>query len=532
MSSASSQRQQAENTTKPVKDLVLAVNEVVVSGYDGNDLITNATFAIHKGARMSLVGENGCGKSTLLKSLVGFEGHSIKSGTVATAKKGQLVEYVPQHPPHDILEKTLLDAVTDHLLQRRGGHAEEWKAPALISELGFRDDQFFTKFKNLSGGEINRAMLACALVVEPDVILLDEPTNHLDTEGIIEFESSLKEIKMPFLIISHDRSLLDRFTDRTLFLAYGKVHSFDLPYSKAKVEFDNQRQALLDLRAEQEKRRDQIEDRVKWLKPLAARSEDMAQVYRAHQTKLRRYEENMVEVPADKKRQLQLKSTEFQGQRALQIYQYSVAVPDGGRDLYSIESLMLSPGDRAVIMGINGSGKSTLLNAVVATWRNNDSTPAGIPGIRLSPQAEIGFYDQKQRELDPESSLFDHLSKVTNLTNDRIHATLAKAGYPYNRHHDHIATLSGGERARLQLLAINEAGTNCLILDEPTNHLDLMGIEKLEQDLLEFEGTLLFVSHDRCFVERVANRFFLIKGTNLIEVSGTEEYYSYLVRVP
>jgi ATP-binding cassette, subfamily F, member 3 len=521
-------RQRIEDANKPPKELVLAVNDVVVAGFDGNDLITDATFAIHKGARMSLVGENGCGKSTLLKSLVEFEGHDIKSGIVATAKKGQLVEYVPQHPPPGILEKTLLEAVTDHLMEKRGGYAEEWKAAAIISELGFRDDQLETKFKHLSGGEINRALLACALVTEPDVILLDEPTNHLDTEGIIQFENCLKEIKMPFLIISHDRSLLDRFTDKTLFLAYGKIYSFDLPYSRAREEFEKQRQALLELRAAQEKRRDQIEDRVKWLQPLAARSEDMAQVYRAHQTKLQRYEENMVEVPADKKRLLSLKSSEFQGQRALQAYQYQVSVPDGGRPLYSIESLMLSPGDRAVIMGVNGSGKSTLLNSVVAVWRNSLSTPTGTAGIRLSPQAEIGFYDQKQRELDPGCSLFAHLQKVTTLTTDRIHATLAKAGYPYARHQDKIETLSGGERARLQLLAINEAGTNFLVLDEPTNHLDLMGIEKLESDLLEFTGTVLFVSHDRCFVERVANRFFLIHGDRLDEVGGVEDYYEQL----
>jgi ATPase subunit of ABC transporter with duplicated ATPase domains len=189
---------------------------------------------------------------------------------------------------------------------------------------------------------------------------------------------------------------------------------------------------------------------------------------------------------------------------------------------------MLSPGDRAVIMGVNGSGKSTLLNSVVAVWRNNLSTPAGVPGIRLSPQAEIGFYDQKQRELDPESSLFDHLAIVTNLSTDRIHATLAKTGYPYVRHQDKINTLSGGERARLQLLAINEAGTNCLVLDEPTNHLDLMGIEKLEADLLEFGGAVLFVSHDRCFVERVANRYFLIRDGRLDEVGGVEDYAKHL----
>jgi ATPase subunit of ABC transporter with duplicated ATPase domains len=293
---------------------------ITIAGFDGNDLITSASFALHKGDRVSLVGENGCGKSTLLKSLVGFEGLTIKSGTVATARKGQLVEYVPQHPPYSIMEKSLLDAVTDHLIEKRGGYAEQWKASAIISELGFRDEQFDVRFRSLSGGEINRALLACALVTEPDVILLDEPTNHLDTEGIIQFENCLKEIKVPFLIISHDRALLDRFTAKTLFLAFGKIHSFDLPYSKAKEEFDNQRQALLHLRTEQEKRRDQIEDRVKWLKPLAARSDDMAQVYRAHQTKLRRFEENMVEVPADKKRQLSLKVTEFQGQRVLQIY--------------------------------------------------------------------------------------------------------------------------------------------------------------------------------------------------------------------
>jgi len=514
------------NKPKTANQPILIVRNVKITAPNGTLLIDGADFFLNGDAKVALVGGNGTGKSTLMKAIASKL--DLEDGEIRTAKKGQLIEYVPQFPPEELGEKTLLEAVKDYLIAQRGNSGEEWKAYTALTELGFDEHQFDTKFKDLSGGEINQALLARSLITEPDIILLDEPTNHLDTEGVLKFEQVLEEIKMPFLIISHDRELLDRFTTRTLFLENGKIKSFNLPYSLAKNELLQQKEALQELRREQEKRRDRIAANVKWLKDKAKISDEMAPVYRAAQTKLKRFEGEMIEIPKQKKRNISLKSTDFQGQFAMQVCDWLVKVPGTEQVLYAVKNLALQSGDRAVIMGVNGAGKTTLLESLVETERIKDYPTKDESGIRFNPQVQIGYYDQKQREMDFQQSLHRYLIQKTSLTPQQAHATLVNAGFPYERHQDIIGLLSGGERARLQLLAINKAGTNFLVLDEPTNHLDLEGIERLEQELAAFEGTVVLVSHDRRFIENVGNRFFLIKNSQLQEVSSIDIYYSYL----
>jgi len=516
------------NKLDPVGELTLIVRGVKISTPTGVELVTGASFFINKSSRVALVGTNGTGKSTLMKAIAGLV--KLDEGEIRTGKRGQLVEYVPQFPPDALLDKTLLEIVIEHLEMRRGHNGEEWKAYTILDEFGFEEWQLDTYIRDLSGGEVNNALLARALVTEPDLLLLDEPTNHLDTEGVIQFEQVLANLKMPFLIISHDRELIDRLTTQTLFLEHGKIYTFALPYSAAKQELLEKKAALEKLRFQQEKRRNQIADNVKWLKDKAKKSDDMAHVYRAAQTKLRRFESEMVEVPKEKARNIALEAMEFQGHFVMQVYHWPVTIPGSDKILYDIENLALRPGDRAVIMGVNGAGKTTLLENLVWAERNKDYPPADRPGIRFNPQVSIGYYDQKQQEMDLELSLHYYTIRKTSLMSQQAHTALANAGFPYERHQDSLSLLSGGERARLQLLVINKMGTNFLILDEPTNHLDVEGIEKLEEELISFEGTVILVSHDRRFIETVANRFFLIKDNKLQEVESTSAYYSYIMQ--
>lgn len=510
-----------------VGELILLVRDVKISTPSGVVLVDGASFFLNKNSKVALVGSNGTGKSTLMKAIAGRV--QLNEGEIRTARKGQLVEYVPQFPPEELFDKTLLEVVSEYLVQRRGDLAEEWKVQTILDELGFNEYQLNTKIKNLSGGEINHGLLARALVTEPDILLLDEPTNHLDTEGVFQFEHILKNLEMPFLIISHDRELIDRFTTRTLFLEHKKIYSFDLPYSKAKEQLLEQKVALEKLRSQQDKRRTQIAENVKWLKDKAKKSDDMAHVYRAAQTKLKRFESEMVEIPKEQKRKISLKSTDFKGQFTMQIYHFLVSVPGTGKLLYLIEDIALTSGDCAVIMGVNGAGKTTLLESLVQAERNKDYRMTNEPGIRFNPQVSLGYYDQKQREMDFDRSLHKYVIQMTSSTSQQAHTALVNAGFPYSRHQDPISLLSGGERARLQLLAINQSGTNFLILDEPTNHLDVEGIERLEKELMAFEGTVILVSHDRRFIETVSNRFFLIKDNRLQEVENTEVYYLHIL---
>lgn len=511
-----------------VGELILIVRDVKISAPSSSVvLIDGASFYLNKSSKVALVGSNGTGKSTLIKAIAGSV--QLDEGEIKTAKKGQLVEYVPQFPPEELLDKTLVEVMTEYLLQKRGHLGEEWKVYTVLNEFRFDECQINTRIKDLSGGEINHALLARAVVTEPDILLLDEPTNHLDTEGVFQFEQILQNLEMPFLIISHDRELIDRFTTRTLFLEQGKIYSFNLPYSEAKQQLLEQKEALEKLRFQQEKRQTQIAENVKWLKDKAKKSDDMAHVYRAAQTKLKRFESEMVEIPKEQRRNISLKSTDFQGQFAMQIHHLPVRVPGTDGLLYLIEDMALTSGDRAVVMGVNGAGKTTLLESLVQAERNKDYPMTNEPGIRFNPQVSLGYYDQKQREMDLDQSLHKYIIQMTSLTSQQAHAALINAGFPYSRHQDPISLLSGGERARLQLLAINQSGTNFLILDEPTNHLDVEGIERLEQELMAFEGTVILVSHDRRFIETVGNHFFLIKDNKLQEVENTDVYYLHIL---
>ncbi len=506
--------------TNPAKVKALAVARgLTIRAPHGDYLVVDSNFALTNQSRIALVGANGSGKSTILKALMDVDSVAVTSGSIEFPHKGQRVEYVPQYPPAEILEMPLEDMVVDYIAKRSGDHGETWRAYAVLSELGFSDQKLSVKMKNLSGGEINMALLARALATEPTLILLDEPTNHLDTEGIYRFESALKTLKVPFLIVSHDRELLDRFTNETLFLAYKKIQKVDLPYSEAKLELAKQREALIELRAQQERRRQQIVKRVQWLQAFARISDDMAPVYRAHLTKLARFESQMVEVPQEKKSRLRMESVDIRAQTTMRIKDYSVKIPGTDQTLYSINNLFVTPGERLAIMGPNGAGKSTLLEQIVAAYQPTEAKSAE-DGIRLNPQVQLGYYDQKQRALNPQTSLIDFVSRSCALSTEAGHRALAGAGFPYARHNDIIGRLSGGERARLQFLAIKERGVNFLILDEPTNHLDVEGIEQLETNLQTFSGTVMFVSHDRRFLDNVCSHILDVDFQTIMRYSG------------
>ncbi len=495
-----------------VSEPIVVVSGLTLLSPDRSELAKNINFSLDITSRVGLVGANGSGKSTLLKRLRAAAESKEKNEDIKI-RKGVVIEYVPQLPPDHLRDKLLMDIVLERLEPE-----DAWKGYALLESFGFTDDHLLTCLGDLSGGEINKALLARALIVDPHLLLLDEPTNHLDIGGVVAFEKLLAQVKKPFLLISHDRRLLNTVTKQTIFLAYQQLYAYGLPYSAAKEAFRIDREALLHQRKEQEKRHAEIVENVRWLREKATISDDMAPRYRAALTKLERFEHSMVEVPKEKVRSLALSATQLRCEYVIRVEQWQVAVP-GGRNLFVVPQLFLKPGDRAVIMGNNGAGKSTFLESLVSTARSKRASKE----IVINPQVELGYYDQEQRGLDSNASPFSYLDSIGDLTTQQLHQALASAGFPYERQAESISKLSGGERARLLLLGIQKRGTNLLILDEPTNHIDVQGVEALEEELQSFSGSVVFVSHDRSFVEAVANRFFVIRDGRLDEVSGYQQ---------
>lgn len=498
----------------------LLTAEGLASSTPGKTLFSDLSFSLDDESRAALVGANGSGKSTLLQVLAKLV--EPDAGTLVY-RRGLVVEYVPQFVPSSLADVSLLDAVIAKL-NSSASHLDEWKAYETLSKFGFGPESYDLPFKVLSGGEANRAMLARAMSVEPNLLLLDEPTNHMDSEAIIEFERFLLEdLRIPFCIVSHDRDLLDRCTEETFILRDKRLYHFRIPFSDARVALqsrDENEAVKRDLHEREIKRVREASLRVQlWAK----KNSDFAPKYRALLTRVRRLEESLPFVTEADRRNVSLAQTAIRANYALEIRDFDVSVGDGVH-LFSIDHFGIRPGDRAVILGRNGVGKTTLIKHIISAFHDDESDVH----LRFNPQTRIGYYDQELHELNPNDTLIQHVGKNMTLPMDHMTKELVKAGFPYKLHHTKVGTLSGGEKARLHFLSLNLMKPSMWVLDEPTNHIDVAGIEQLEDSLTKPGQTSIIVSHDRRFISNVATRFFLIHDGRLREIGDIEPYYELL----
>ena len=496
---------------------IITVADLEASG-GSRILFEGLSFTLTESSRVGLVGTNGSGKSTLLKLLAKLA--DPDSGKI-TYQTGKRVEYVPQFVPPELVRIPLLQGMLEKVAT--APQIEEWQAYAALEKLGFSSDQYDIPLGELSGGEANRALLARALVVNPDFLLLDEPTNHMDSEAIIAFEKILQEdLKIPFCIVSHDRAMLDSVTDETLFLRDRGAYHFRVPFSQAVDDLLSMDEASKHRRMDQEKEIVRIEESANrlrgWVKTNSGRAASLRNMVR----RTERLQEDLTFVSRERPREIGVEGNPVKAQFLLRIPELDVTV-GGDRHLFSLKNFFLSPGDRVVILGHNGAGKTTFIKTLVESF-----SACGTPSIKFNPQASLGYYDQELKTISNDSDMFHYLSKTTSSPTDTIRKALITAGFPYDRHSDQIAVLSGGEKARLQFLSLKLLKPTLLVLDEPTNHIDVQGIEQLEKDILSYTGACLFVSHDRRFVDNVANRFFLILDGILHEVASVQPYYDLL----
>lgn len=471
--------------------------------FGGDPLLEQVTLHIEKGQRACLTGRNGCGKSTLLKIITGVlepdEGRIERAPALRSA-------YLQQTVPDDIKGR-VLDVVNDTTADGDDGfRAHAQSGAEAISRLGLDPE---ATFEQLSGGMKRRVLLARALASSPDVLLLDEPTNHLDIEAIEWLEAFLCRSLLTVLFVSHDRSFLRKTATRILDLDRGQISGWDCDYD---TFLARKAQLLNDEAVQWERKAKRLTQEEAWIrkgiKARRTRNEGRVRALQAlrEQFRQRRQEEGQSKLNLQ---QASRSSTLVVKAEGVQFSYPGQSPLIRGLDLH------ISRGERVGIMGPNGSGKTTLLGLI--TGRLEPS--AG--WIRRGERLDIAYFDQLRHSLDPAKTI------VENLTGDgayveiggvrrHVYGYLQEFLFTPERARAPVGILSGGERNRLMLARLFMNPCNLLILDEPTNDLDLETLELLEEQLSQYEGTLLLVSHDRTFLNNVVTKMLVFEGDSQV----------------
>ncbi|MGY0412816.1 ribosomal protection-like ABC-F family protein [Staphylococcus sp. mip270_02] len=530
--------------------ILLQLNDLTKS-FDGEDIFNNVDFEVKTGERIGIVGRNGAGKSTLMKIIAGVEdydsGHISKSKNL---KLGYLTQQMTLNTDQTVFEemskpfeamKNLeqeMKLETDWLAQhaneydteaykshidryealsnqfeQQDGYQYESKIKTVLHGLNFSEADFDRPINDFSGGQKTRLSLAQMLLSEPDLLLLDEPTNHLDMETTQWLESYLNYFKGAIVIISHDRYFLDKIVTQIYDVALGDVQHYVGNYA----QFINQRDKYYEKRM-QEYENQQAE--IKRLETFVDKN-----IARASTTGMAKSRRKMLEkIERINKPMIDAKSANIQ-------FEFD---RNTGNDVFHIKNLEIgyeSPvtkgitfevtkGDHIAIIGPNGIGKSTLIKTIANIQNALNGT------ITTGANLKIGYYDQKQAEFKSNKTILDYLWDQYPTMNEKdIRAVLGRFLFVQEDVKKIINDLSGGEKARLQLALLMLERNNVLILDEPTNHLDIDSKEMLEQALANFKGTILFVSHDRYFINELANKVYDLDSEGGTMYLGNYQYY-------
>lgn len=488
-------------------------------------LFKNISFSIQAGERIGLIGHNGSGKSTLLHLIT--QQLPLSHGNLSFANHC-IYAYIEQHLPNNLSDVTVLEAVLSKLPEEKR-MMESWRAEILLAELGFQESQYHQNVNTLSGGQHTRLLLGRALMNQPDLLFLDEPSNHLDLPTILWLTQFLKNWRGSFVLVSHDQNLLDQVTNTTWILRDKSLHYFQLPCSRA-------RQALIeqDIADEHRHKSEQKEiDRIAYsAKRLALwgktyDNESFARKAKKMEKQIAHLEDQQTVLTEGYQWQLLLNGKGIKADRVLALENADIYTPTEDHFLFHIHHLFLKSGDKLAVIGANGCGKSSFLQTLWQKYLNNADEQA----IRFHPVIKVGYYDQQLQQLLDDDTLLEALSHFAPLLENNRKMALINAGFAYNRHHQKVSTLSGGERSRLLFIGLSLGQYELLLLDEPTNHLDMEGKEALAEQIAQFQGAIILVSHDQWLIENSCQRFGLIHQQKLMEYSEPEIAYQALLDI-
>ena len=514
----------------------------VHKSYGSQEVLRGASVQINPGEHVGLVGRNGAGKTTvfrlvsneetpdrgdvvrarglrlgLLAQHVHFEpGSTVHESALAAFGHLQQIEHEMHELEHRMAEAGAedLDAVLEryselqHQFEREGGFEYAARAEAILQGLGFERESWALATEKLSGGQQNRLGLARLLLAEPDVLLLDEPTNHLDVNSVEWLEEFLSTYNSAYVIISHDRYFLDRTSSRIVELENGRAGVYTGNYSAYLVEREVRREAQQRAYDNQQHLISKTEEFIR--RNLAGQKTKQAKSRRKMLEKLERVEAVR---PDQSSGDFRLQEIERAGTQVLTVADASVGYP--GKVLARDITFTLRRGECLGIIGPNGSGKTTFVKTVLGKLQPLTGE------VRWGTKVQVGYYAQQLDDLDDRNEIIMELRRVapSTATAGELRSFLAKFLFTGDDVYKHVRDLSGGEKGRLALAKLIYSRVNVLVLDEPTNHLDIPSREALEEALDAYQGTIITISHDRYFLDRVATQILALDG-----VGGAEHY--------
>lgn len=507
------------------------------------------------GERIALIGPNGCGKTTIFKIIAGEE--KLDSGMVTT-RKGASIGLLSQIPPKVSDDYTVRDLLLkdfqklfeverkmreceqklataspkdmDYLLsaygklqdyfQNMGGYEIDEKVSKICNGFKISDDMLDRAFNTLSGGEKTIVNLASLIISNPDILLLDEPTNHLDIDTLEWFEQFLANYKGTVIISSHDRYFLDKVATKTIFIDKGKDDVYHGNYTYYLQESERRALAEFEEYKNQQKQIEAMKNTVKKLREWGTQGDNPRFFRRAACIEKRLEKMEMLDRP-DTKKTLPL-DFEVKGRSGKDVLVVDdLGLMAGDKVLLDGAEMSVQYGEKVCLMGKNGTGKSTFIKALLDP--TSDYVCQG--EIKLGSQVSIGYIPQEIHFEDDNATILDVSRKSFTGSETQLRASLAKFLFYGENVFKRVGTLSGGEKVRLKLFELIQKKANLLILDEPTNHIDIDTKEMLEEALSEYAGTLLFISHDRYFINQLAERIENIEDCQFVNYLGNYDYY-------
>lgn len=517
----------------------ISLNKINKS-YGFNNVLNNLSFDVKTNERVALIGSNGCGKTTTLKIIMGIE--SYDSGNISIRKESK-IGYLTQMPPKEDdnvsaksvylrgvqelidLENKISDFVENmssnekdiKLLDKlqeefriSGGYSLKEKIEKIRNGFKITNELLDREYNKLSGGEKTLINLASIILSNPDILLLDEPTNHLDIDTLEWFEEYLSSYNGTVVIISHDRYFLDRTVNKIIEIENGNANIYHGNYSyylkesekRLMVEFQNYKNQQKEIKA--------LKEAIERYKVWGAKSDNPMFFRRAKAIETRLEKMELIEKPKTKSElRINLNVEDRTSNRVMVISNLDLKIED--KELLRNSHMEVYYKERVCLMGKNGAGKTTLIKNILNNTHDN---------IKLGTNIKIGYIPQEIRFDNEELTIYEHMRKIFVGSESELRSKLNQFYFTADNIDKKVKNLSGGEKVRLKLLELILKNANFLILDEPTNHIDIDTREILEESLLAYDGTILFISHDRYFINKIATKIVMIENKEMITYNG------------